>query len=53
MNPIDYRVYIGNVDKVYPIKEVIESNVDPKDKNTGRKILYTDIVPTGIRDSTT
>ena len=44
MGPPSTKKCVVNVDKVYPIKEVIESNVETKDKITRRKISYADIV---------
>ena len=34
---------VGNVDKIYPSKEVIKSNVDTTDENRGRNISYAEI----------
>ena len=34
---------LGNLDGVEPIKEVIGVNVETKNKNMGRKMLYADI----------
>ena len=34
---------VGNVENIYPSKEVIKSNVDTKDENRGRNRSYAEI----------
>ena len=44
MGPPSSKQRVRNEDKVYPRKEATESNIETKEKNTGGKILYADIV---------
>ena len=44
MGPPSTNERVENVDEVNSMKEVIESNIETKDKNVGRKQSYADIL---------